>query len=229
MRHARKNRYSFLLLSALLVVLAGCGGGGSTATPVVSSSGSAGWVSVDPVSAPLTSPLVLGGTAWVSDHYVALHCAGLACLFDTSIDNYPGVDVTYVNLTTGETGNATSFYGGGTDWTHLWVATVSIVGGRNTIQVSAYDPSGAGASTTFDVYANLLTSIVVTPADPRIPKGASQQFTATGILTDSTTLGLTSQVTWTSSDASKATIDAAGTASGLAIGSTTITATWKGI
>src|SRR4051794_24729659 len=45
-----------------------------------------------------------------------------------------------------------------------------------------------------------LQSIAVTPANPSIPAGTSQQFTATGTYGDSTTRNLTGQVAWTSAN-----------------------------
>src|SRR5207253_5283155 len=51
-------------------------------------------------------------------------------------------------------------------------------------------------STTLTVTAPTLTSIAVTPSNPSITKGATQQFTATGTYSDSTTQNLTAQVTW---------------------------------
>lgn len=226
MKHRRKNHCSILFLSALMAVITMCGcGGSSTSSPPDSRV----WVTVASASSSLSPTLWLNGTAWVSDEWYALHCAGIACLFDQSYDNYPGVNVTCVNLTTGAQGSVTSYYGGGTDWKHLWSATVPVISGLNSIQVSAYDPSGLGGSTTFTYYAAPLTSIKVTPADARIPRGTSQQFTATGTRADATTLDMTGQVTWTSLDTSKVTINAAGYATGWADGAATITAAWGGM
>ncbi|MBI4689286.1 MAG: DUF1566 domain-containing protein [Nitrospirae bacterium] len=70
-----------------------------------------------------------------------------------------------------------------------------------------------------------LVSITVTPANPSITEGATRQFTATGTYSDSTTQNLTTSVTWSSSNASVATINNSGLATGIAAGSTTIKAT----
>src|SRR5207244_5880337 len=59
-----------------------------------------------------------------------------------------------------------------------------------------------------------LVSIAVTPANPSITKGATQQFTATGTYSDSTTQNLTAQITWSSDTAATATITAHGPATG---------------
>jgi len=53
-------------------------------------------------------------------------------------------------------------------------------------------------SRTFTDSATTLESITVTPADPTIPNGGSQQFAATGHYTDNSTQDLTDQVTWQS-------------------------------
>jgi hypothetical protein len=71
-----------------------------------------------------------------------------------------------------------------------------------------------------------LTSIAVTPAAPSIVVGATQQFTATGTYSDSSTKDLTSTATWASSTQTFATITATGgLATAVAAGTTTITAT----
>ena len=69
-----------------------------------------------------------------------------------------------------------------------------------------------------------LTSIAVTPANPSIAQGGTQQFTATGTYSDSSLQNLTSQVTWTSSTTSVATITAAGLATGITTGTSTVSA-----
>jgi uncharacterized protein YjdB len=70
-----------------------------------------------------------------------------------------------------------------------------------------------------------LTSIAVTPANPTVLVASTQQFTATGTYSDSSTQNLTSQVTWASSATARATINAAGLATGVSAGTTTISAT----
>ena len=136
-----------LRILAVTLMLAACGdGGGSDGT----SQDNTQWVRVDAVTTA-NSVAELSGTAWVSQGWVALHCGGLACLFDTSTDNYPGVTVTCANLTSGATQTATSFYGGGTHWAHNWQASVPVVSGRNVLRISAFDPAGKGGSITLDV------------------------------------------------------------------------------
>jgi len=63
---------------------------------------------------------------------------------------------------------------------------------------------GGGASTSGS--GAQLQSISITPVNPTLAENASQQFTATGIYSDSTSQDLTSSVTWTSSDVDVASI-----------------------
>jgi hypothetical protein len=79
------------------------------------------------------------------------------------------------------------------------------------------------------VSAATLVSIAVTPANPSISKGGSEQFTATGTYTDSSTQDLTSTVTWASADTTVATITATGLATGVGTGTSTISATLNGL
>ncbi len=71
-----------------------------------------------------------------------------------------------------------------------------------------------------------LVSIVVTPANPSLVAGNTQQFTATGVYSDGTTVNLTGSVGWGSSATSIASMNGAGLAAGLAPGSAVITASF---
>lgn len=70
-----------------------------------------------------------------------------------------------------------------------------------------------------------LASIAVTPANPSVAKGSTQQLTATGTYSDGSTKNLSSTVTWSSGSPSVASISAAGLATGVAAGTAVITAT----
>src|SRR3970282_1752004 len=73
------------------------------------------------------------------------------------------------------------------------------------------------------------TSIAVTPVNPTIQAGSTQQFTAAGTYLDNSTQDIKSQVTWGSSDAVVATINPAGLATGAGAGVTTISASQGGV
>ena len=74
------------------------------------------------------------------------------------------------------------------------------------------------------VVTKTLTSIAVTPATPTIPKGASQQFTATGTYSDGSSADLTGSVSWLSSKTNVATISSSGLLSTLRQGTISVTA-----
>jgi trimeric autotransporter adhesin len=120
------------------------------------------------------------------------------------------------------------------------VASVSNTPGSNGMATTATPGSstvtatlgGISGSTNLTVTAATLVSLGVTPANPSIAKGLKSQFTAIGTYTDNSAQNLTSQVQWSSSDPTLATVSNAlgydGLAVGLGAGSATITATLAG-
>ena len=92
---------------------------------------------------------------------------------------------------------------------------------------------GVTGTTALTVSPAMLVSIVVTPATPSVAKGLTQQFTAVGSYTDSSTQNLTATATWASSDPTKATISNAVGSQGLAtatdVGTASISATFSGV
>ncbi len=102
--------------------------------------------------------------------------------------------------------------------------------GSATITASA---SGLKGTTTLTVSNGTLVSVAITPANSTVSNGATQQFTATGTFSDSTTQDITLNVHWSSSHASVATIANAPSTAGLAttagVGTTTIGANSGGI
>ena len=79
-------------------------------------------------------------------------------------------------------------------------------------------------TTTLNVALATLASIAVTPSGQTIPLGTTQQFTAIGTYTDSSTQDLTASVTWSSDTPGLATIAVGGLATSVAVGSLNITA-----
>jgi len=97
-------------------------------------------------------------------------------------------------------------------------------------KVDLGDPAGASGNSTSSGGTGgnggspTLASLAVTPANPSIVQGATQQFTATGTFSDGSKQNLTSSATWTSSSTTVATVSAAGLATGVAAGSANIMA-----
>jgi hypothetical protein len=101
--------------------------------------------------------------------------------------------------------------------------------GTTTVSASY---GGKMGSARLTITAATLSSIVVTPANPSIPDGTTQQFTAIGTFSDSTTQDITASVTWSSGTQSVATMSNAAGSKGLATavnaGSSTISASYGG-
>src|SRR5690242_604376 len=85
--------------------------------------------------------------------------------------------------------------------------------------------SGITGSTVLTVTPAVLQSIAVTPANPSVAKGLTQQFTAMGTYSDNSTQNLTGSVTWSSATPGVATITSGGLATARSVGTSTIKAT----
>ena len=139
------------------------------------------------------------------------------------------------------TDNSTQDLTGSVTWASAngAVASISTVGGLATAlsvgSSSITAASGAVISTavTLTVTPATLVSIAVAPTSASIAKGSTQQFTATGTYTDSSTQDLTKVVTWASATGSVASISNAAGSNGLATalgaGSTNISAAYSGV
>ena len=101
-----------------------------------------------------------------------------------------------------------------------------VASGSSTISAML---GGVAGSTVLTVTAAALESISVTPANPSIPIGEVQPFTAIGTYSDNSTHDLTSQVTWASATTSVATITSGGLATAVSTGTSTISATLDGV
>ena len=138
-------------------------------------------------------------------------------------------------FTDGSTQNVTDTVQWSSDATS--VATISNSSGSQglassaatgTANITATSGSVQG-STTLTVTTAALVSIAVTPANPTIALGTTQQFVATGTFTDGSTQNLTSTAAWSSDTPSSATINSNGLASSVAVGTATISATSNNI
>jgi trimeric autotransporter adhesin len=107
-------------------------------------------------------------------------------------------------------------------WTSSDSQTVSISGsglatGRQFGSVTITATLGSvNSSTTLTVNKNPLQSIVVTPVNPTISVGQTQQFTATGSYSDGSTQDLTKNAHWSSFSSGVATINNGVSGGGLA-------------
>lgn len=88
--------------------------------------------------------------------------------------------------------------------------------------------NGKTASTTVTVPALTLVSIAVTPATASIAVGTQQQFVATATYSDSSNAIITNSAAWTSGTVANAMVLNTGLATGIAVGTSNITATAGG-
>jgi hypothetical protein len=106
-------------------------------------------------------------------------------------------------------GNATSYATGTT------TITATYLGLSGTATLTVTDPP--------------LSYVQVTPTNPNIPVQGAVQFTATAVFSDNSTRNVTAQSTWSSSTSSVALVANTGRATGIAEGTSTITATYGGM
>ena len=180
----------------LTALLSACGGGSQGRDPILGIEGT-GLVSV--VVTPATASIAMGAT----QQYIAT--ANFA-------DGSTRVVTTESGWTSGTPAVATIVAGSG-------LAT-GVSGGSASISASYGSKSGNAALT---VRPNLV-AIVVTPGNPTILAGTSQQFSASANYSDGSSVLITTPLTWTSSNVPVATVNSSGLASGLAAGSTIISA-----
>jgi 6-phosphogluconolactonase (cycloisomerase 2 family) len=110
-------------------------------------------------------------------------------------------------VTVSQTGLVTGIASG----TATITATSGSISGNATLKVTAVQPS--------------LASVAVTPSTGTVIVGATVQFAATGTYSDGTSKTLSSSVAWNSSIPNVATVNSSGLATGVAQGTSTITAT----
>src|SRR5258708_19975835 len=100
--------------------------------------------------------------------------------------------------------------------THSVTASFAFEGTLN----GNYDSTGA-----LPAIVRMPVSLAVSPQNPYVAVGGTQQFTAIGTYSDNTTADLTTTVSWSSSSTQVGTITSAGVMTGHAAGTTTISAT----
>jgi hypothetical protein len=90
-------------------------------------------------------------------------------------------------------------------------------------------PNDNTVTTKAVIQTPVLNSIAVTPANPTLNVGATQQFTATGTFTDGSTQNVTGQVAWTSSNPAVGAVNSAGVVKTAAQGASFIIAALDGV
>jgi hypothetical protein len=105
--------------------------------------------------------------------------------------------------------------------------TTGVAAGSSTVSASL---SGIGGNASLNVTANVtLASLSVTPSTANITAGFTQQFTATGTYSNGSTANVSSTASWTVATPAVASIDSSGLSTGIAAGSSMVTASLSGI
>ena len=131
---------------------------------------------------------------------------------------------TYSDSSTQNLTNSVTWASGTTGTATITTGGLATGAGVGTSTISATSGPVVG-STVLTVTAATLQSIAVTPANPSITKGLTEQFTATGTYSDSSTQNLTNSVTWALGTMGTATITTGGLATGAGVGTSSISAT----
>jgi uncharacterized protein YjdB len=203
-RHRRCYKYahsSFLCLClSLLLAAAGCGGSSSM------SSGSTTKVLSSIATSPATADLAVGAT----EQFTA----------QATYNDGSTADVTSSATWADANGKVATITSSG-------LAT-GVAAGSTTVTASMGALSGT-ADLTIAAQAKTLATIAVSPANATIAAGATQQFAAKATYSDGSTADVTTSAAWVSSKPAVASISAAGLATALSSGSTTVTATMTGV
>ncbi len=136
---------------------------------------------------------------------------------------------TLSNDTTENLTNQVTWSSSDTTWATINSTGLATAVSPGPVTISAAFDGITGSTGLTIVAPPTLQSITVTPANTSLPTGETEQFTATGTLSNDTTENLTSQVTWTSSDTTWATINSTGLATAVSPGPVTISAAFDGI
>ena len=182
------------ILLLLLVAISGCGGGGGGGGSTTTTK------TLVSIAVTPANPNIAAGT---NQQFSAT---------GTYSDSTTQDLTNSVTWTSSDTGVATIVAGG--------LAT-AIAAGSTTITAAS---GGVLGATSLTVTSTTLVSIAVTPANPSIAMGTTQQFTATGTFSNSSNQNITTSVTWSSTASSVATVSNTGIATPVAAGTTTITA-----
>ncbi len=215
---------------------------------VIDISGLVSWTSSATAVATITGGVATGvapGTTTISATYQTITSNAATLLVINAVPTGVTVSCDPTSIVIGNTSQCTAMaaYSDGSSlnvtlnatWTTSSAAIASVTqaglvagvsAGAATITATFQTFSG---SATVNVSAAVLQTIQVTPTNPSIPLGANQQFVATGLYNDGSTQVITTAVGWTSSAPAVATINAAGLATSVSAGPTTITASLSGI
>jgi hypothetical protein len=200
----------------------------------LSSSGDTYWMQMQSAAVPSSGTAVtINDTSPTTDRYnlsiVEVRPPSLATLgISGTISPSSSGSGTTLTLSGTASGTTTADTNGNYSFTGLGPGSYTITPSKTAVVFSPTSQPvnlSTTSATGINFTAVTLTSIAVTPANPAIAAGGTQQFTATGTYSDNSTQNLTTQASWSSSKTTVSTINSSGLASGVAGGSAIITAT----
>ena len=183
-----------------------CGGSGKTSVPITVASAptSAGVVVTSPANnSTVSSPVTYTASATTS-------CAKGVASMGIYVNNVLKYVQNGSSLSTALTLAPGSYYTVVQDWDNC--------GGSLKTPINITVTSGS----------KTLSSVSVSPNPVSLSVGGSQQLTATAHYSDGSTANVTTSATWSVANSSVATVNSSGVASGVAAGSTSITAAYSG-
>ena len=196
------KRTSLVLVLSGLILLMGCGGGGNSG-------------SSNPPSNPPSPAATLTSLQVTPASQSLAPGAGQQFTATGHYSDGTSKDLTSSAQWSSSDSNVASVSGTGMA-TAVTFGVVTVTAQSGSLQATAtVNVSSAGAN---------LTAISIAPAGASIPVHTTQQFTATGSYSDGSSRDLTGLVSWGSSSTAAATIDVHGLLTGVAAGSTTISA-----
>ncbi|MEA2489723.1 MAG: hypothetical protein QOH21_1515, partial [Acidobacteriota bacterium] len=206
-----------------------------------SSAAATGVVVNDPTSASVTTPAGAAGLVDVTVR-TPLGQATLTNAFRyfpppsitafAPASGFPGTAVTVTGTNFDPEAGQTSVSIGGRSAVVVSVSSTAIVAVVPTTAVSGrvtVTTTGGSATSSTDFIVPVLVSVAVAPLSVSLDAGMTQQFTARGVYSDTSSIDLTATATWSSSNPAAVTVDATGLAQGRSAGTTTITATFAGL
>lgn len=186
--------------------------------------------------------LLLSGCGWNGTPTRHIDFVPLTSIEITAVSSTIAANTT-TKLTV--TGNYSGLFRDITDqatWSSDAPAVAGFITGLEPNRVTGHTPGsailtatvgGKSASFMLTVSGVSISSMTITPLNPSVASGLTTQFAVIGTFSDSTTQNLTFDATWTSSAPTVATIsDTAGSkgfSQALTVGTSTISATFKGI
>ena len=199
-----------ILISIALLALNACSGGGQT-----SSGGGSNSNSGTPVS--LSSILVTPGAASIQAGSGQQFSAKGSYSDGTSKDITGTVQWSSSNTSVASV-NTSGMANAAASGKTTIVAKSGTIQGSASLNVSSSSGSGGGSGPS-------LVSIAVSAPSSSLPVNTAEQFMATGSYDDGSSADLSSVVTWNSSVPAVATVSTSGSATGVAAGTTSISAT----